>query len=68
MHLVVISGDLVLIDGLVIHQSEPNTSDKPRMAYTFHVIDGAVEYSTENWLQPTSMNTFEKFKNVNVPE
>lgn len=59
-------GDLVVIDGLVIHQSEPNTSDQPRMAYTFHVIDGSVSYSSENWLQPTSANTFEKLNDVDV--
>jgi len=51
-------GDLVLIDGLVIHQSEPNTSSKPRLAYTFHVVEGDAEYAPENWLQPTEAKTF----------
>jgi len=59
-------GDLVLIDGLVIHQSEPNTSDKPRWAYTFHVVDTSAAYSEDNWLQPTSENTFEKLMDVSV--
>lgn len=51
-------GDLILIDGMVIHQSEPNTSDKPRLAYTFHILEGNAQYSSENWLQPTSEDTF----------
>ncbi|CAG7718310.1 unnamed protein product, partial [Allacma fusca] len=54
-------GDLVLIDGLVIHQSESNTSDKPRLAYTFHVIDGSANYPSDNWLQPTDAGTFVEF-------
>lgn len=54
-------GDLVLIDGLVIHQSEPNKSAKSRMAYTFHVIDGAAKWSEENWLQPTQAGNFVKY-------
>jgi len=59
-------GDLVLIDGLVIHQSAANTSEKPRMAYTFHVYDGNAKYSEENWLQPTEQGTFEKYNTVSV--
>lgn len=53
-------GDLVLIDGLVVHQSEHNSSNKPRLAYTFHVVDGDAEWSQENWLQPTEVGTFVK--------
>lgn len=54
-------GDLVLIDGLVIHASEHNYSNKPRLAYTFHCIDGTAEWSKENWLQPTDKGTFMKY-------
>ncbi|ODN06471.1 Phytanoyl-CoA dioxygenase domain-containing protein 1 [Orchesella cincta] len=54
----IFTGDLVLIDGLVIHQSEPNSSDKRRMAYTFHVVDGKAKWSDQNWLQPTEEGTF----------
>lgn len=45
-------GSLVIFDGLTIHRSEPNTSDKCRCAYAFHVLDtdGAV-WSKENWNQ-----------------
>lgn len=53
-------GDLVLIDGLVIHKSRENTSDKRRMAYTFHVVDDKAKWSAENWLQPTEKGTFVK--------
>lgn len=47
------AGDLVLIHGNLLHKSERNTSDKGRIIYTFHVIegDGAV-YDERNWLQP----------------
>lgn len=55
-------GDLVLIDGLVIHQSAPNTSNKPRMAYTFHILDGIAHWSPENWLQPTETGNFVKIR------
>ncbi|KLJ11510.1 hypothetical protein EMPG_13301, partial [Blastomyces silverae] len=48
------AGSLVLIHGNVLHQSERNTSDVSRFAYTFHVIEGAEEwtYDERNWLQP----------------
>lgn len=45
-------GSLVVIHGLVIHQSELNRSNKSRYAYTFHVMESDnVKYSPENWLQ-----------------
>lgn len=45
-------GSLVIIHGLVIHQSELNRSNKSRYAYTFHVMEtDNVKYSSENWLQ-----------------
>jgi ectoine hydroxylase-related dioxygenase (phytanoyl-CoA dioxygenase family) len=47
------AGTLVLIHGNLLHKSEKNTSQKGRIIYTFHVIegDGAV-YDDRNWLQP----------------
>lgn len=52
-------GDLVLIHGLVVHQSAANLSDKPRWAYTFHAFDKAKgQYSDKNWLQVNVNNTF----------
>jgi phytanoyl-CoA hydroxylase len=44
-------GTLILLDGLLPHLSGPNLSDKPRHAYTLHVIDGTAEYPADNWLQ-----------------
>lgn len=44
-------GTLVLLNGSLPHRSGPNTSDKPRHAYTVHVIDGTANYLTDNWLQ-----------------
>ena len=45
------AGSLVLIHGSVLHKSERNTSPHSRYAYTFHVIEGAYEYDSLNWLQ-----------------
>lgn len=45
-------GSLVIIHGLVVHQSALNRSNKSRYAYTFHVMEtDNVKYSPENWLQ-----------------
>lgn len=44
-------GTLVLLNGSLPHRSGPNTSDKPRHAYTVHVIDGTAIYPADNWLQ-----------------
>ena len=44
-------GTLILLDGLLPHLSGPNNSDKPRHAYTLHVIDGTADYPADNWLQ-----------------
>lgn len=47
------AGDLVLIHGNLLHKSERNTSQKGRIIYTFHVIEGAErKYDARNWLQP----------------
>lgn len=49
-------GSLVLIHGNLLHKSSKNTSQKSRVAYTFHVIegkeDGGPDYDKRNWLQP----------------
>ncbi|ORY33409.1 hypothetical protein BCR39DRAFT_519879 [Naematelia encephala] len=49
------AGTLVLIHGSVMHKSPPNTSDKSRLIYTFHMIEGGkgVIFDEKNWLQPT---------------
>lgn len=47
------AGTLVLIHGNLLHTSEKNTSDKGRIIYTFHVIEGEdATYDERNWLQP----------------
>ncbi|KAK3377887.1 hypothetical protein B0H63DRAFT_229034 [Podospora didyma] len=48
------AGDLVLIHGNLLHKSEKNLSDKGRIIYTFHIIEGAdgSVYDGRNWLQP----------------
>ncbi len=48
------AGSLVLIHGNLLHKSERNTSDKGRIIYTFHVIEGeGTRYDERNWLQPS---------------
>ncbi len=44
-------GTLVLLDGALPHYSGPNLSDRPRHAYTIHIIDGVADYLPDNWLQ-----------------
>lgn len=47
------AGDLVLIHGNLLHKSEKNTSQKGRIIYTFHIIEGSErDYDKRNWLQP----------------
>ena len=47
------AGDLVLIHGNLLHKSERNTSQKGRIIYTFHIIEGdGTVYDKKNWLQP----------------
>ncbi|KAI0024142.1 phytanoyl-CoA dioxygenase [Xylariomycetidae sp. FL0641] len=49
------AGSLVLIHGNLLHKSERNTSDKGRIIYTFHVIEGeGTKYDERNWLQPSA--------------
>ncbi len=53
----------MLIHGSVLHKSEKNTSDKPRLAYTFHVVDfknGGAKWSPKNWLQLPEGSDFAK--------
>ena len=49
----VTAGTLVLIHGNLLHKSEKNLSQKGRMIYTFHVIEGEEDYDEKNWLQIT---------------
>ena len=45
------AGSLVLIHGNLLHKSEKNLSDRGRIIYTFHVIEGNKRYDERNWLQ-----------------
>lgn len=45
------AGSLVLIHGNILHKSEKNTSQKGRIIYTFHLIEGEEHYDERNWLQ-----------------
>lgn len=54
-------GSLVIFDGLTIHQSDINRSDKSRFAYTFHVMDtDNVKFLPENWIRLDSGQEFER--------
>lgn len=50
----------VMCAGSVMHKSPPNPSDKSRLIYTFHMIEGGngVKYDERNWLQPTKEMPF----------
>ena len=45
------AGSLVLIHGNTLHKSEKNVSQKGRMIYTFHCIEGDEVFDERNWLQ-----------------
>lgn len=45
------AGTLVLIHGNILHKSEKNLSQKGRIIYTFHCIEGTEIYDERNWLQ-----------------
>lgn len=44
-------GSLILLHGLLPHRSAPNRSDRSRLAYTLHVVDGGAKYLADNWLR-----------------
>jgi phytanoyl-CoA hydroxylase len=45
------AGTLVILHGRLPHMSQPNRSDRSRLAYTMHVIEGGAHYPDWNWLQ-----------------
>ncbi|XP_072344727.1 phytanoyl-CoA dioxygenase domain-containing protein 1 isoform X2 [Scyliorhinus torazame] len=54
-------GGLILIHGEVVHKSGPNTSDKSRHVYTFHLMESQdCHWSEDNWLQPTPELPFQR--------
>ena len=44
-------GSLIILNGLLPHQSPANRSSKSRHAYTLHVISADSRYPETNWLQ-----------------
>lgn len=53
-------GSLVVFDGLTIHQSDLNRSEKSRYAYTFHVYDATSKFLPENWIRLPEGQEFER--------
>jgi phytanoyl-CoA hydroxylase len=47
----VAAGALVTFDGHLPHASAPNRSERSRLAYTLHLVDGRAAWSPLNWLQ-----------------
>ena len=54
-------GTLVVLHGTVPHGSAPNRSDRSRMAYTLHVVDGAARWDPGNWLKRSPDAPFRGF-------
>ena len=55
-------GTLVVLHGLLPHGSAPNTSNRSRMAYTLHAIDGAARWHPGNWLRRAPGRPFRGFE------
>jgi phytanoyl-CoA hydroxylase len=45
------AGTLVVFHGHLPHASAPNRSERSRLAYTLHVVEGTATWSPLNWLQ-----------------
>jgi phytanoyl-CoA hydroxylase len=45
------AGTLVVFHGHLPHASAPNRSERSRLAYTLHVVEGTAAWSPLNWLQ-----------------
>lgn len=46
------AGTLVVLHGQLPHKSFANRSDRARPAYAVHFVDGAAQWSDDNWLRP----------------
>jgi len=44
------SGSLIVMDRRLVHRSASNPSQKSRLAFTIHIIDGACDFSEGNWI------------------
>jgi phytanoyl-CoA hydroxylase len=45
------AGTLVIFNGHLPHASAPNRSERSRLAYTLHMVEGRAAWSPLNWLQ-----------------
>lgn len=58
------AGDLVLLDGLLVHASYANWSNRSRQAYVLHLIDLNCRWSERNWLQRSPEMPFRPMADV----
>ena len=54
-------GTLVVLHGKLPHGSAPNRSERSRMAYTLHAVDGAARWHPGNWLRRGDDDPFRGF-------
>ncbi|MEQ8814027.1 MAG: phytanoyl-CoA dioxygenase family protein [Thalassobaculum sp.] len=57
-------GTLVVLHGRLPHGSAPNTSDRSRMAYTLHMVDGTARWHPGNWLRRSPGMPFRGFSDM----
>ena len=43
-------GDLMVLDGKLVHKTNTNATKKTRYAYTWHTIDKSSKWAEDNWL------------------
>lgn len=43
------AGTLVVLHGQLVHWSSENKSEVSRHAYSMHIVDGAAQYTHDNW-------------------
>lgn len=46
------AGTLVVLHGLLPHRSGPNRSDRPRHAYSLHVVEAGARWCDDGWIRP----------------
>ncbi|MFK7956367.1 MAG: phytanoyl-CoA dioxygenase family protein [Lysobacterales bacterium] len=52
-------GSLIILHGLLPHLSYANQSDQPRHAYSLHLVDGAAQFPSDNWLTMPATGTIQ---------
>lgn len=62
------SGSLIIIHGLVVHKSAPNTSSMSRHAFTLHIMEAKdTKWSEDNWYVVLCPFLFSQPKHVSIP-